>query len=288
MTKNLEQVTEHQTVNDLQTLIPETKDITEVVTEGVDFLDQAVVLESGEWPVDYRKIPVSVLCPGCGDVIAQLPSGLPDRLAYFNEYCSECETDLRRWSVVVINTACESFPAIEELKTITTDYWNRHLWNGIVTTPDEYPRMDEYTRAYEEKAQAFGWDWQVTCPLCRQSLDEIGVSRLDYHHWRHTPDEGICLCRNCHKALSGGQTDRKQDWSGQQFGVKDKHDLQLTRLALREQAVAKHDGIPELVKTIHDRYNLIQDPETIRDVLTQTLQSEEILGHLNDNYLLNM
>lgn len=34
---------------------------------------------------------------------------------------------------------------------------------------------------------------------------------VDYHHWRHEPDRGVCLCRTCHDAISGQQTDKALD-----------------------------------------------------------------------------
>jgi hypothetical protein len=81
-------------------------------------------------------------------------------------------------------------------------YWDRHLWEGI-TTGDDRPRTEEYTQKYTAQAETFGWDWEVRCPLCRETLTELGISRLDYHHWQRTPDQGICLCRECHEAILG-------------------------------------------------------------------------------------
>jgi len=70
-------------------------------------------------------------------------------------------------------------------------------------TGESYARTKEYTEEYMKQAKQFGWDWEVSCPLCRRSLPEFGIEMFDYHHWHRDPDQGICLCRACHKGISG-------------------------------------------------------------------------------------
>ncbi len=229
--------------------------------------------------------PVSILCPGCGTVLERYLDGLPRRVGRFEQHCSTCETSLKRWSVLAIPVSLEQTPTEAELREKTTQYWNRHLLNGIMTG-ESYPRTEEYTQEYTEQAHRFCWDWTVTCPLCRKSLDELNLDRLDYHHWNRDPDRGVCLCRSCHEAISGGGYDKDQDWRAQQLGLKDKHDLQLSRLAIREQVVAEHDSFPELLESLQAKYNLMQSEEILASVLSQTLNSAEVLDQITDAYLL--
>ena len=244
-----------------------------------------VVLEASEGSEILSQRPVSVLCPGCGDVVARYRDGLPSRVAHFDERCRPCETGIQRWSAVVIATALEASPTLEQLQLITTAYWERHLWEGIMTG-ESYPRTEEYTQAYMDQARQFGWDWEVTCPLCRRSLSEFGLEMFDYHHWHRDPDQGICLCRACHKGISGGGRDEEQDWRAQQLGLKNKHDLQLTRLAIREQVMVKHETQQDLVDAIVSRYNPTLSRGELFELLSQTLSAPAVLDTVCDNYLL--
>jgi len=268
----------------VEQLIPEDEAYLEPTALRSALLETAKVLEAVESDQTFRNTPVSVLCPGCGEVKRRYPEGLPERLAHFDEWCSTCETSLRRWSAVAISTAFEEFPNPTALESVIKSYWDTHLWDGIVSG-EHNARTAEYTRAYKAQAKAFNWTWDVTCPLCRQSITELGIGRLDYHHWQHDPDQGICLCRSCHEAVSGGGCDHEQDWRAQQLGLKDKHDLQITRLAFREQAMAYHETISELAETLYSRYNLIQSPVEVTHLLQQTLQSEVIIENVVDEYL---
>jgi len=247
-------------------------------------VEKCEVLESIEEDSRYQSLPISILCPGCNHVIKRQPDGLPKRLAHFSERCPRCDIELHRWSVVAVNSAYEETFSAEQLREITTDYWNRHLWDGIVSG-ETNPRTQEFTDAYRKQAEAFGWDWQVTCPLCRQSLAALGIQRLDYHHWRRDPDQGVCLCRSCHESINGGTRDYECDWRAQEMGLKNKFDLQITRLAIREQAVNTHSTIEELSNTLSTRYNLVHSPAEVAQLLSQTLQSEEVLDEVADQYL---
>ena len=243
-----------------------------------------VVLAAVDVGRQFRERPVSIRCPGCGDVLARYPDGLPLRVARFEQACEACETTLHRWAVVAVGTAYEGVHELPALRTTVTDYWERNLWSGI-TTGDGNARTEEYSRLYDEQAAAFGWDWQVRCPLCRQAVADLGVSRLDYHHWRRNPDQGICLCRTCHDAIGEQQRDADLDWRAQELGLRDKHDLQITRLALREQAVTGYDTLVTLVEHLHERYNLVQSPAHVYALLARTLSDEEVLEAVDDEHL---
>jgi len=247
-------------------------------------IEKCAVLEEIEKNKRYHDSPVSILCPECNRVIKRYPDGLPVRIAHFDEVCSHNDIDLKRWSVVAVNSAYEDMFDLAQLRQITTDYWNRHLWNGIVSGEDN-PRTMEFTSEYSKQAAEFGWDWQITCPLCRQSLATLGINRLDYHHWSRQPDQGICLCRSCHEAINGGTRDNECDWRAQELGLKNKFDLQITRLAIREQAVNPHQDIDNLAGTLSTRYNLVHAPNEVSQILSQTLQSDKILDEMADQYL---
>jgi hypothetical protein len=242
------------------------------------------VLEAIEETDIYRNLPISILCPGCSHVITRYPDGLPRRISHFSEVCPHDDVDLQRWSVIAVNSAYEEVFSADQLRRVTTEYWDRHLWDGIVSG-ETNPRTQEFTTAYREKAAEFDWDWQVTCPLCRQSLAELGIQRLDYHHWRREPDQGVCLCRSCHEAINGGTRDNECDWRAQELGLKNKFDLQITRLAIREQAGNTHGDIEALSETLSTRYNLVHSATEVSHLLSQTLQSEEILEDVADQYL---
>jgi len=244
-----------------------------------------VVLEAVDVGQRFRERPVSIRCPGCGTVLTRYRDGLPLRVARFEQDCATCATTLHRWAAVAVDTAYEVVHDPPALHDTVTDYWERHLWRGI-TTGDGNPRTREYSRRYDEQATAFNWDWQVSCPLCRQAVADLGVDRLDYHHWRHDPDQGVCLCRPCHDAIDGQQPDADLDWAAQELGLRDKHDLQITRLALREQAVVRHDSLHSLVECLHDRYNLVQPRGHVFALLSQTLTDETVFEVVDDDHLL--
>lgn len=245
-----------------------------------------VVLEAGEETQRLTQSPVSVLCPGCSGVVTRYRNGLPSRVAYFDQDCHKCETGLRRWSSAAIVTALEASPTQDQLESLTTSYWDRRLWKGIMTG-ESHPRTNEYTQAYLDQAKQFGWDWEVTCPLCRRPVSKFSVDTIDYHHWSRDPDQGICLCRACHKGISGGGHDAEQDWRAQQVGLKNKHDLQLTRLAIREQVMSNHEALVDLVDVIVSRYNPTMSRPEVFALLSQTLTAPAVLDTVRDEYLLS-
>jgi hypothetical protein len=247
-------------------------------------IEKCNVLEAIEGTDSFQTRPVSILCPGCSTIIKRYPTGLPNRIAHFGERCPDCEIALHRWSVIGVNSAYEEIFTPSQLQEVTTAYWNRHLWDGIVSGENN-PRTEEFTEAYRNQAAAFGWEWDMTCPLCRRSLSALDVNRLDYHHWRRDPDQGVCLCRSCHEAINGGSRDRECDWKAQELGLKNKYDLQITRLAVREQAVDPHHEIGELADSITERYNLIHSPPEVSHLLSQTLHSDAVVAEISDQYL---
>jgi hypothetical protein len=239
-----------------------------------------VVLEDGE----MHDQPVAVLCPGCTDILEEYPAGLPRRLGRVQHRCEDCETTLNRWALVVVNSAYQNLVAPAVCREIVTSYWETNLWSGIMTG-ETSPRTHEYSKQYSQQAEEFSWSWQVTCPLCHRDRSEI-TGELDYHHWRRDPDRGICLCRTCHNAISAKQRDTDLDWVAQQEGLRDKHDLQVTRLALRDQAIGRSDSLQELVERLCERYNVVQPQGEVYSLLSQTLTDEAILAEVNDTHLL--
>lgn len=233
----------------------------------------------------YRIQPMSLLCPGCGAVQDRYGAGLPARLSRLDLECPTCDTTLQRWSSVAISTVYEAAPPLKLLREVTTDYWDESLWTGI-TTGNGNPRTEEFTQQYTNQAETFGWNWTVRCPLCRRELTELERSRLDYHHWRYEPDQGVCICRICHTAISADQCDAALDWKAQQLGLQNHHDLQLARLALREQAIAGFASLTPLVDRLHSRYNPVQSLAELYALLAQTLTDPAILEHLYDEHLL--
>jgi hypothetical protein len=69
--------------------------------------------------------------------------------------------------------------------------------------------------------------------------------------------------------------------------LKNKHDLQIPRLAIREQSIATHADLARLVAVIHRRYNLIQERAELFALLQQTLSCDVVLDQIIDEYLLD-
>ena len=241
----------------------------DVTTSVDDELAAIDVLETATATPEYQQIPVSVACPGCAAVVDRFIDGMPERLSRFEQFCPNCETDLYRWCSVAIPTSLERQPSAAALETVVTRYFSSSIWEGITSTAEAFPRNREFTRLYREKAAALGLDWELHCPLCRRGLSELSEKWLDYHHWTRDPDQGICLCRDCHAALTDDKRDRDADWTALQRGLKNKDDLQIARLALREQAAHRHSSLTELSETLYDRYNVHLEPSSIRDIIEQ-------------------
>jgi len=246
---------------------------------GTDLLDTQVrgvhVLEAIEQSDELRDRPVQVLCPNCGEEVERYEDGLPSYLSWFKSRCSDCEVELRRWSAVAVDAAYTEMVTPSELAELVQSYWDRHLWDGIQTA-ENCPRTREFTEAYSKRAQQYGWEWSPTCPLCRRTLDELGISWLDYHHWQKEPDVGICLCRSCHDDINGGDCDTNVDWQARKLGLKNKHDLQILRLAAREHLAEPAASLDSFAARLVERYNLIQTPEAVRTIIDQARESDEV------------
>lgn len=231
------------------------------------------------------ETPTAVMCPGCGTQVAAYPTGLPRYVSHFTACCAQCDIDpLERWSVVALDASAADVIPVEWLAAWTQSYWDRHLWTGIETA-ENCPRTDEFTQKYNDRANAYGWDWQVRCPLCRRPVAEIEQSRLDYHHWRDQPDRGICLCRQCHDVIMMAESDTECDWLARQLELRNKHDLQLARLGLRELLVHPYDTLDSLAHTLVTRYNCIQPRVEVVAILRQTLSDETLVDTLYDETL---
>jgi len=239
------------------------------------------VLEDIEQGEQLRDSPVLILCPNCGTEVDQYPDGIPPYLSWFKCACKSCNVGLRRWCAVAVDAKYGDMVSVEELSNLVQSYWNRHLWGGI-TTAEDCPRTREFTKCYSTRAEEFGWDWDPACPLCRQSLDAIGIDWMDYHHWQREPDQGICLCRPCHDAINNEATDIDVDWEARTLGLRNKHDLQILRLAAREHLVEPASSIETFAVRLADRYNLIQSPQTVMAIIEQGVQSDEIRELLDD------
>lgn len=274
------------TSRSLEALVPRQEHVRNpFLPEADPSLTEPAVLEAIQDVGRYQQSPVSLLCPGCGTVVDRYREGLPPRLGRVAETCSECGTTLHRWSIVAIATAHETLVSEKQLRRVVTEYWDNHLWKGI-TTGGDYPRTDEYSRLYEKQAAAWDWEWEVSCPLCRRSLTDTDADRLDYHHWSRDPDQGVCLCRACHRAISAGQRDEELDWVAQERGFIDKHDLQLIRLALREQAVIGHSTLAELAETLSERYYVIQPAAEVYALLAEALTDNRVRDRLSPQHVL--
>ena len=233
------------------------------------------VLEAIENTDVLRDEPVILYCPGCGDSIATYATGLPAVVCHFSEHCKTCDVELDRWSVVALPASHAEYISPTEFAELTWSYWQKNLWTGIKTA-EECPRTREFCRLYDEMAAAFEWEWRDTCPLCRRTLGELGRSYLSYHHWLRSPDVGICICWGCHDAISAFERDTDLDWRAISSGFRNKHDLQLPRLAARELAFVEHSSLASLIHTVSERYNVPHTDENLAAILTEALGSAEL------------
>ena len=76
--------------------------------------------------------------------------------------------------------------------------------------------------------------------------------------------------------MTGSDRDREVDWAAQKAGLKNRYDVQVLRLALREQLVAEHSSVDELAGTVCKRYNLIQSMSAVKSMLRQVLTRREV------------
>lgn len=169
-------------------------------------------------------------------------------------------------------------------------FWDNWLRGGITNSKDE-PRNDEYTSRLATKATAFGWDWEVACPVCRRSLTEldwasaIAGGNLDYHHWSHDPDQGICLCRECHDIIGFDTYDTELEERAASWGFGSRHDFQIIRLALRDAAVTARPVGPWCAADLVNRYNLPQSTARVQELLRAVGSHEELRQTFVDDRL---
>lgn len=78
--------------------------------------------------------------------------------------------------------------------------------------------------------------------------------------WPATENDGRYLCRTCHDAINGQRTDGELDSRAQKLGLRNKYNLQIMRLALRERAALSHNSFQELTECLQAQYNVTQTP----------------------------
>lgn len=173
---------------------------------------------------------------------------------------------------------------------MTQAYWNEWLWAGI-TNYKGHPRNDEFTERLSAKASEFGWDWELTCPLCRRGIKQLSREirdvhdSLDYHHWSTNPDQGITLCRECHDIIGFDSYDNQVEERAHEWGFRSRNDLQIIRLALREAIATDRPVQLEMAADLVDRYNLIQSADEVKELLRAILQDPELYERFIDDSL---
>ena len=241
----------------------------------------AYVLEAIDTADVLRDEPVSILCPGCREVVREYLQGLPPVVHQFLATCHTCG-ELKRWSAVAIPTAHVESVSPTELERVVTNVWEQWMWAGIQTA-EQCPRTREFCELFDEAAEMFGWSWRLRCPLCRRTLSQIGDRYLDYHHWNRADDIGVSICRACHDVIGRNERDMQVDWRARKRGLLNKHTIQIARLAAREVIVAGATSLDTLVDRLIDRYNLPFEHETIACLLTQTLGDPEMREQILDD-----
>jgi hypothetical protein len=229
----------------------------------------------------FSSTPTVVCCPNCAEALETYETGLPAAVAQFNERCSTCETELRRWSAVAIDAAYRDLVDVAKLTELTQAYWHARLQAGITNIRGEV-RNDEYEELFQKMASVFGWDWERICPLCRRHRPIF-----DYHHWTETPDQGIILCRQCHNVISFEMADYQLEERVRELGLSSRIDLQTLRLGLREAIVTDRTLRPEMAAHLVERYNLVQSTAEVAALLKALCDDEQLYDHVVDEDLWN-
>lgn len=254
--------------------------------------DFAMMLAEATDTDAFEETPTAICCPNCAELIDVFPSGLPTTVAQFGEYCLTCDIPLQRWSAVAVDGAYADIVDATKLTEMTQAYWNARLQAGITNTRQE-ARNYEYMELFGKTADAFGWDWELSCPLCRRSktaLREAGVDcsgYLDYHHWVQTPDRGVTLCRECHDIIGLNLRDTQLEGKAREWGVSSKKDLQVIRLALREAVATDRQLHPEMASRLVERYNLVQTPAEVEALVEAVCTDEDLYEQVVDDALWN-
>ena len=110
---------------------------------------------------------------------------------------------------------------------------------------------------------------------------------LDYHHWSHEPDQGICLCRECHGIIGFDTYDTKLEERAASWGFGSRHDLQIVRLALRDAAVTNRSAGTQYASELVDRYNLPQSTARIQELLRAINADEQLRERFVDQRLVD-
>ena len=243
--------------------------------------DRAQVLSDIDSQSGLLDTPVAICCPNCGGEVALFERGLPSVVPHFDTACTRCQVDLRTWCAVGVDAAYLQIVEPATLTKMVQQFWDGWLWSGITNSKNE-PRTDEYTERFAEKTTAFGWNWEVTCPLCRRTRTELDADgalvggNLDYHHWSHDPDQGICLCRECHNIIGFDTYDTELEERAASWGFDSRHDLQVIRLALRDAAVTGRPVGTRPATALVDRYNLLHSPDRVRQLLERISTNETL------------
>ena len=234
--------------------------------------DRAQVLSQVDDQSALVDVPVAICCPNCGQAVTLYERGLQSVVPHFDTACTQCQVDLQTWCAVGVDAAYLQIVDLATLTAMVQSFWDEWLWSGITNSKDE-PRTDEYTERFAIKTAAFGWNWEVSCPLCWRTLIKLKRDsalvggNLDYHHWSHDPDQGICLCRQCHDIIGFDTYDTELEERATAWGFGSRHDLQAIRLALRNAAFTGRPAGTRSATALVDRYNLVQSPDRVRELL---------------------
>jgi hypothetical protein len=262
----------------------------EVTTETRPYGDRAVVLEVADNQNLFRERPTVVICPDCGEVVEMYQQGLPPVIPQFDSRCPDCEVTLKRWCAVAVDATCADLVTTQKLNSMVRDYWNEQFWRGITTNRGDI-RNDEFVNRCGTKASEFGWDAELICPLCRDSMISLDRSTsevppgFDYHHWSERPDCGIMLCRDCHDIISRNECDYNVEQLAHDWGLRSRNDFQAIRLALRDAIVTGRALSPNRAEYLVNRYNLIQTPAEVRTLLRATLANSDLYDQFVDDSL---
>lgn len=280
-------MTESAPIDELDTLVETT-----ARRQSIDrpYGDRAQILPQVDDHSGLLDVPVAVCCPNCSQAVTLYERGLPGVVPYFDAACTQCDVDLRTWCAVGVDAAYLQIVEPATLTTMIQHFWDDWLWSGITNSKDE-PRTDEYTDRFGTKTAAFGWDWEVTCPLCRRTQTDLERDsalvggNLDYHHWSHDPDQGVCLCRECHNIIGFDTYDTELEERAAAWGFDSRHDLQVIRLGLRDAAVTGRPVGPRSATALVDRYNLLHSPERVRQLLGSISEDEALRERFLDERL---
>jgi hypothetical protein len=262
----------------------------ESAAETNPYGDQAYVLAATDDISILESKPTVILCPNCGDVVATHKQGLPQVVPQFDTCCTTCQVELRRWCAVAVDAAYRASVEPPTLTAMTQAYWNEWLWAGITNYKGQ-PRNDEYTNRLSTKASEFGWDWELTCPLCRRGISQLKQEirdvrdSLDYHHWSTNPDQGITLCRECHDIIGFDSYDNQVEERAHEWGFRSRNDLQIVRLALREAIATDQPVQLEMATDLVDRYNLVQSTAEVKELLRAVLLDSNLYDRFVDDSL---